>query len=1503
MLALGSIAVAVAIAVSSGGPGASVAAGQSAAPVVVPQTDDAVPARNVTMLGASPEEAPGETWGIGQGNSEGSEAWQLVRYTTDNGWTTAPPFETASGEPLTGFQPANSPGSKAGEKIHDLAGSFAPDGAGALLGFVPEGERQRRILLVREPGGAFRETPEVPESMLNPATESLYSEYRATMLAAVEEPGGKAGAFVVPPRTVAAGPENGVLHWNGTSWSREPIELPAEAEPLGFRVLSIAVASPSDAWLLAQISSHGNKVALFRRVGSGTEAEWKPVLFGGRATLDIPTQGGEEPFAALGVGSPPSNANAALTATTEGVWIDGQRGETRNAATMYLKSEGSGASGHVLASWCTARESEPPCTYPLPEALPTGPYRTFAWPSTNGAEPYGSRVITGLTEGASLRLEGSEFRLQLALGSGFPPDDDVGVTLGAAFSSAVEGWLGSFRMPVNLTEHPAPDRVEEYPVPFRKALTAVAPAPGQPVGALSSEALAVGDEGEVARYKPGAGWMPESLYGTNAVISRARLRAVAWPKPNRAYAVGEFGQMWLWRGETGLWEPDPAEPQNFRGNLMGIAFQPGDPTRGFAVGQGGVLLRYGKTWQQLPNCSGTEVGECIPAAAEGASFTSIAFAGSQAIVAFRQFHRPQGSSGDYTGGLLINNGGGWQVDGRAAEALGGYIPWAVGALSDGGAAMSATKGGGSGEGPPVVLERESLDAPWQPTAQSYPGFEAPGSLALFRENGKVRVLASGGLPDTRRIDEVEVAPPGFPETLVQPYPLATGFLIRQTSDGWSDQEHNHNEVGAPYANFSKYDMAYNGDPTSAAMINETGTEGWTVGGVVDPEGGFGDTADIGRYPADGGTPPGVGTSQVKTDPHDATLAIGGGAQCAAPCALRADAGIGPDVWLQSAVALAARTPGVRAFIDTGPRVSAGQTSGPPFGVALLGINYPRELGNYAELLDTSLPTFAAAASTEATSTQSECPLREAFSTFSAPFGEAPAAQGITPLGASTEGCEGGEASYYAFEANSRAGSAASGGGTAPAGPVRVIVLDDSHEGETDATQLTWTAHELQAAKAAGVPAVVVGNAYLQKQIASGDSAAISLARVLVANGASAYFFDAPEENIELPLYSGSESIPSFGSGTLGYMLRAGSESPSFDGHAGFLLAQVEVSGRNPKTNRAPVSARLIPNVGELAMEAKDGLLIRRSHAALFTGLARRPRAGGVASGTSTKSEDEEYIPIPANCVGATCANAILPEYEFTSSKPDIGSFVEPNLKSAETNAVLLGGAGEKPIPDSASGLFCAYNPGTTTVTISSGGLSASMNVTVQAGSVRRPCGTTRDTELSTNGVPTNVENEPKTSPEASTPLSLTLPPAPAVPAIPAKVPPTPRPAPFVPLAGVPAVPLAALVPPPLPAAGQPTPPSGTSAVTQPVAQNEEEEEEATESVSNQATAYRESEFEPPSALIIGLLLIAALAGVGGVRGRRRRRGEPRVAVATISAMRRERLTTRAARRDRTRPWM
>jgi hypothetical protein len=1480
------VCASLALTVALLGRGTVAASGQSSSEEDTFQTDAAIPATDVTVFGASPEESQGETWGIGAAG-QGTQSYVIVRYEPGEGWTRAPALLEGSGQPLPGFVPAKSV----------LAGQMAPGGAGALAGFAGKSE----VILARNPGQPFQETsPEpVPEAGSEPLLdegEQLFSSRSAPLMVALDE-GAAGGVLVAPSGTAeAAGVEPAVLHWEGQAhqWTREPIELPAAAASEGgFQPLAIGASSPANAWLLAHISSGADGVSLFRRnPGSGgSPATWQPVSPGGGEEAGAPLTVGGKP-----VTLEPETGGQALTVTESGVWVDGERGATKRV-TLFFEPAGAGAdAGKVAASWCNAGEGEEKCTYGLPEDLPSGAYRSFAWPSRSSAEPYGQRVITGLPNGVILRLQGDEFARIVTVGSPEAPND-VGGSRGAAFSNAYEGWLGNDELAVHATLEPAPGhRLAYWPVPFDKPVLAIAPEPGVPIGAISSEALAVGERGEVARYVPGDGWQPESLFNVAGGRAEPQLRGVAWPTVNRAYAIGinasGVGEMWLWRGETGLWEKDPATPINFRANLLGIAFAPGEPSRGYAVGQSGALLRYGKTWTQERSCEGGVPQPCLPPEVVGASFTAVAFAGSEALVAYRVPH-VSGGAISYTGGLLVNSGSGWHVDTSAASALGaGYVPWAVAGLPDGGAALSASVPGGQQE--PVVLERNSPAATWEATPVPYPGFEAPASLALFREGGTLRVVGSGAIPNTLGIDNVTPPPAGFPPSLLEPYPpgLATG-IMRQTATSWSDEEPERELLRPPPGGYVSWDIPYSPDPTAAILLNETGTGGWAVGGLLHVGEEGADSADIARYPAEGGIPPGVGTSAVQLElgegpkpeqqiplerEGDATFAVGGNGQCAAPCADLANEGIGPDVWLSSVLAQAGKIAGVRDFLYTGPRVTTGETA----ARSTLAIPYAHEFERYADVLAAgrgSMPVAVVAASTDRVH-GSLCLFEGALGEFSmrdSSLGE------HDELEASKEPCEAGQAAYYAFTSS---------------GPpaVRVIVLDDS--GGVGPTQLAWLEGELKEASKNGRAAIVVGSANIvEEAVVKHEQAAIDVREVLIADGASAYLFDDPEENVKVPLSSGPEPIFEFGSGTLGYVNARHSEEKDFIGANGFLLVVVETSKRDQSTNRAPVIARLIPAVGELSLDAQGGALLHRSQAVMFSALARRPRAGGLGKAESSANQSANFVPIPSNCEGGDCEEGIFPEYTFTSSDPEVGQFVKPNLRSAEADAVEL--AHEEPIADSKSGLFCAYNAGVTKVKISTGGFYAELPVTVEAGSVRRPCGTTRLKSPPAKGgerpvaAPPPAEAAPGGSPSPAPILPVPPPPAAHVVATPvsrvAVVPP------FVPPPSA-LTPLTVFVPPPLPASAEPTPPSGTSAVE--AVQREEEEEEATESVSAKAVAYRQVEHEPSPLYLLGLIVLAAFAGASTRRRPRRGEREVRVAPATLSTTRSQRHTAPRPRR----PW-
>lgn len=1485
-------------------PSASALAPFPPAEATTPQADGSVPASGVTMIGATPEEsgAPGsnETWGVGKRGTK----TVLVRYVE------------AGDEGSWGYGPALPSGFNLDEA--PLAAAMTPRGAGAMLGTVSGSSGSEQALLVRAAGQPFVQAP-LPsgeESLLG-AKEELFpasKEGQEPMVAALEEENGETGALVVP--VVATSEEHvgdRVLHWDGKGWSEEKIEVPGSLTD--FRVLAIAASGPGNAWLLAQLAAHKGGLGLFRRVEeSPGHWVWKPVsLEGGKASepqpLTVPVQSGSEPrLTVSGTGDPPTPKAQLLAVTQHGVWVAGGRADlsgSEGAGTLlYLTPEGE-VDAKLTASWCEKPGELPACTGELPEALTGGYSRMIAWPGGGGSEPYGRLVVTGLREGVSLRLQGTAFTTVLSFGGGATAEDDPGAQLGAAFSDPTDGWLGRSLLPIQLTPHPAASRLAPWPVTFRHPLYAIAPQPEAPVGSRSSEALAVGADGEVARYKPSEGWVPESLFGPGERVERGvQLRSVAWPRASRAYAVGDEGQMWLYRAEIGRWERDPATPINLRANLLGVAFQPGEPSRGYAVGTdqiglGGVILRYGKTW--------TEESE-LPVQVQDAAFTSVAFAGSEALATYRRQPNPNVSV--FTGGILVNDGSGWHVEELATNALEGAVPVAVAGLPDGGAAFIA-EGGAGGR---TVFERQAPGAPWQ--AVPVPTVDKGGSLALFREGSSLRAIIAGG--GVGNLVLQPSLPSGYPPRLYEPISsespgVETAIVLRQTAAGWSDESHEMDPTQKPEGNYQPYfDFPYRPDPIQAVMVNETGSEGWAVGGAIGPksESELADTSDVERYPAESATPPGreVGTvplHEVEKTWEEARLeeplckgscasfAVGGHGVCEDPCAARARTGVGPVVWLAEALRLASRI-GVGSFLYTGPSIAAGRT----LTTATVPYPYAREYELAARIFGESPLASYVAVSPQDRAGRPESEGSESM--FVQKLSGHLNATELSERGAcvSEDHCQG---AYYALTGQQQAGLKEQNG-------VRVLFLDESLR-EADPAQVEWVQRELAEAQSQKEAAIAVGDAKL-----AGESWAKPLIAALVGGegckptaasscaSASAYFYDAPEEDVTGTLQAGAGSIPEFGSGTLGYEQARNESKSDFHGASGILLAQVELGGGRvqaatvKQTNRYPVMVRLEPVVGELGLEAKSGALLQRSHPVVFSGLARRPRAGGDGEEDSSQSSTAPYVPIPEECVGSACAGGIFPEYSFKSSNEEVGAFVKRNTESGSSLAVLQNAKGE-PIRDEHSGLFCPFNQGETTITLETGGLKSSLRVVVQKGSVREPCGTVPLKEHKPT-VEKGVEAPPPgESPEpagatGSTPPLVPLPPAPALPTVHPAAPASP----FIPLASLGAPPLA-FVPPPIPTPARPTPPSGTSAVTSPieVAEEEDEEEGATEQASNQAVAYRAPEHEPTPLYILGVVLLAAFAGAA-IRRPRKGDRDVKVAYASLNSIRSQRHATRASRR-------
>ncbi len=1386
-----------------------------------------------------------------------------------------------------------------------MSARITPHGGGLLVGDdSTRASGEQTVVLARDPGARFHMLPEPPAGVLlaagepeepgesgDKSAEALSEKEGSGAIAdaAVENEGHTEAYFGALGRTR----DLGVARWNGEKWTREPIELPAGYTG-SFTIVAIAGTSPKNLWLLGEAeASSGLGIVLFKREETkGGEFHWEPASLGSSLFAQSETAASS----VSGV-APLTGQAQPLTVTEKGVWIDGN-----------MQASGAGADGYdftlyydiseskVTGSWCDARgpSGEAVCEHPLGARFGReAGYRSFAFEGPG----YGTRIVTNplapggedsTNMGRYLSFEGTTFTWMPGAAADNAP--------GGAFYTPTDGWLEG---PLQITTTQQPSRLIGWPVSARAPFTAVTPAPGSASGDFGAQALAVGADGVVARYTPGHSWEREFLQTSSGAVSSPTLRAVAWPEANRAFAVGNLGAMWIWRAETGLWEPDPAAPlDGFQGNLDGIAFDPSNPALGYAVGQSGVLLKYGKSWTQE---------ESLPSGFSEANFSSVSFAGSEAMVVAER-------------DLLVNEGSGWKVE-PEVHALLESLPEApslnvVAGLPNGGAVLA---------GRDVVLERDSAGAPWHFSEQPIVGDTAIAAAPLL-EGSKVRALLSV-VPDFQ-YPPLLVLPPVEPDTpppVIPPNPLpGDGYMLRETPGGWQDEER------AAYAGDSQ-DKPLKADPILALDVSTSGS-GWALGGWsgeadeagrgTDASGGSGQTirenvqtAGVYSYAPEGNSPgpSGETVAPIPMQSSVATFAVGGHADCIEACAALADEGIEPDRNLSAALGqisgLSTQPGGPRMLLYTGGRETPGQ-----------GLESAGEANRYAQLMSSggSLPVYPALSAGDSEGSEDSV-FGAAFAGFNAPFGE-----GVTPPGVSTAnippptGTIGpGARTHYAFDS------------TGPAGTVRVIVIDNSRGSlvasnsyqNPSEPQGPWLERVLADAKARGIPAIVVGSRELDPNLPPAMNVATDAneeAQIMVAGGASAYLYERPEESRASQIPSGgSVTIPEYGTGTLGYRsaisdsFTAGQPDALF-GTTGYLLVGVEVSKRNPATNVAPVSARMIPLVQEVSLDPVDGTLLRRSSPALFEGLGRRPLAGdrwGPISGSSGNPNPPGSDPYaefpPALCRQSDCSSAIEPEYTFTSSEPEIANFVEQDPDSTNLRKPLQNAEG-RPIPDPRSGILCAFNAGTTTVTISAGGLSYSIPVTVQGGSVEQPCGTV---PLSPSHFKAQASKAPVTpaapppSP-APAPAPIAPPPAPPAPAVTPVVKIVPKPAPKValplailPIAALPAVgPVPAVPPPPAASFARPIPPGGA---TVRVFEEKREEEAAPE----QSQAFARYQPSMPAGahagggssgagaaatgssplarygLTLGVLILLAGAGASIGSGRRRSR---RTALARLS---------------------
>jgi photosystem II stability/assembly factor-like uncharacterized protein len=888
----------------------------------------------------------------------------------------------------------------------------------------------------------------------------------------------------------------------------------------------------------------------------------------------------------------------------------------------------------------------------------------------------------------------------------------------------------------------------------------VALPPGEDGRADESGALAVGLDGTTMSYDASAGWLVQS---TPPRAHHVNLLGVAFAGPSSAFAVGQFGLILHWDGSA--WSEDRQSFSLTESQLNAVAFAPSG--EGWAVGTNGTILHYdGRSWSS----------EHPPSADAATDITSVAVAGSEVFAV--------------AGGNLIQrqSDGSWQQQAQLPPSTSGRLRLVAG-LPDGGVIVAGSS---------VVLLRQAPSQAFENAPQPLQGIAV--ALTPFR-------AADGALRGY-----VSIAPPASGHSDVGGSPPGDGELLRESATGWQDLS------GSQFAgNEVSGDGSVKSDPVLAVATGPDGEHAWAVGGYAGTEDAAAQgtkealsspsvaewkTASLWRYDATGSAgPPALTTTtpSLPTKPGAVSFAFFTSPMCRVQCSAVPDAQ--PDVNLTAAakqMAAFATQPGGPAFAMLG-----GNARGPVPGVT--GQSATKTAIDFAHLPALlaalgGLPTFAALGPRDYVGgppdeTQAWA---EAFAESPGPFGSSSDTAGITPVSSGASTPNGLVHRYYAFDAHQNGGV------------LRVIVLDNSKgslEGSSPG-QTKWLEEQLDSAR--GTPVVAVTALPLHGSANGRDDASDGreIASLLARAGVLAVFTTNPnqlDEHFSVPegAAAGTPTIPEYEGASLGY------QRGQNNGVKWYL---VSIDTRTAAVDRATaVNVAAIPVVSSLSLKPLDGLSVARSLTLRFEAIGRRP-AGTLATRFGEEPPFpgyDNYVGIPApSCGGDPC---VQPSYAFRSSDPTIGDFVLPNAPGSQFPKLDAGG---HPIGSSDSGLFCAYNSGSTTVSITAGLLSYSLPVTVKAGGFGAPCGTvfkagvnpeikvrSEQTARRPNGAAAPPA-PPPAAPSGAGPAPAPVPPPPPAPQPPAAVPPTPppkpvaTPAPPPPPARVPAPPAAPPEPPP-----------------------------------------------------------------------------------------------------------
>ncbi|HUA47170.1 MAG TPA: hypothetical protein VMA77_18185, partial [Solirubrobacteraceae bacterium] len=879
----------------------------------------------------------------------------------------------------------------------------------------------------------------------------------------------------------------------------------------------------------------------------------------------------------------------------------------------------------------------------------------------------------------------------------------------SVFVDPTDGWLAGTNTLARVTALPLASTLAPWPEANRNPLLSVALPPGQSTTDTPG-ALAVGLNGTALHYDASAGWQVDP---TPVQTHHIELTGVAFASPSLAFAVGQVGTILRWDGTS--WTEDPQSVQVTTATLNAVAF--GSDGQGWAVGGFGTILHYdGSSWST----------EQIDSQDSSADITSVAVAGEDVFA--------------IAGGNLVMRtpGGVWQrVTANTTPALPSPAPpvgslQLVSGLPDGGVAVV---------GKSLLMVRESASGDFAYSPHSFNGI--PVALAAFRDpSGNVQAFVS-------------VAPPissaaGLTNN-VGGFPAGDGDLILDTAGGWQDLSR---DLPANSTFSVTGDGTVQPDPVLAVAASSDGSHAWAVGGYSGTQAADGVgtgqilaarpadwfTSAIWRYDAGGSaTSQAVAQTSVTlpANPNTVSFAFFSSALCKVQCSARQDAQ--PDVNLNTAagqIAAFAGQPGGPAFAMVGGNIRGGMSG--------LGSD-PVDMSHLPQLLSplSGVPTYAAYGPLDDVPSASDpaLPWAEAFATAPAPFGPGGAPPGITPQGSGD--ADGPVNRYYAFDVAQNGGA------------LRAIVLDNA-AGSLDASaagQTAWLSGELAQAQAAGLPVVVFAAEPLNINDPGAASDADAVAAQLAAAGVLAVFTTSGGEintwqtqqdqvaQVPADAPPGAPQVPEYEGATLTY------QQP---GNNGVLWYDASV---NTATRTVSVSA--VPVISDLALEADDGLSVQRSSTLSFQAIARRPSAT-IATGPldPTFPGYGQYVNIPSKA----CSGCIGPSYSFTSSNPVVGNFVAASAPGSPFPKLTATGA---TTASSTSGLFCAFNSGTTTVSVTSGLLTSSLEVTVAAGGFGPPCGTVPGgTSTNTITVPGRTIVKPATNPgigNPNTPLGQSSP--------------------------------------------------------------------------------------------------------------------------------------------------